>query len=196
MKFYFSRFCQEFAFVASRPRILPIRTALIPRSLADRVGFRIQKSIQRILDGLSDKAVEMRPNLFFINFNRSGDCLFVFLRYIFLGLFSFLWLEFGHYNQSENRPFFKCPLSKCAQFSGRYLSTTLYSTSKATMIYGSKRRRGKNVAEMWHFRLESATLGENRQQWTKKNGNPSLSSDSRNFGKKMVGIERFELSTF
>ena len=45
---------------------------------------------------------------------------------------------------------------------------------------------GKNVAEMWHFRLESATLGENRQQWTKKNGNPSLSSDSRNFGKKMV----------
>ncbi len=128
----------------------------------------------------------MRPNLFFINFNRSGDCLFVFLRYIFLGLFSFLWLEFGHYNQSENRPFFKCPLSKCAQFSGRYLSTTLYSTSKATMIYSSKRRRGKNVAEMWHFRLESATLGENRQQWTKKNGNPSLSSDSRNFGKKMV----------
>ncbi len=76
------------------------------------------------------------------------------------------------------------------------LSTTLYSTSKATMIYSSKRRRGKNVAEMWHFRLESATLGENRQQWTKKNGNPSLSSDSRNFGKKMVGIERFELSTF
>ena len=51
------------------------------------------------LDRLSDKSVEMRPNLFFINFNRSGDCLFVFLRYIFLGLFSFLWLEFGHYNQ-------------------------------------------------------------------------------------------------
>ena len=42
----------------------------------------------------------MRPNLFFVNFNRSGDCLFVFLRYIFLGLFSFLWLEFGHYNPS------------------------------------------------------------------------------------------------
>lgn len=74
------------------------------------------------LDRLSDKSVEMRPNLFFINFNRSGDCLFVFLRYIFHGLFSFLWLEFSHYNQSENRPFFKYPLSKCAQFSGRYLS--------------------------------------------------------------------------
>ena len=50
----------------------------------------------------------------------------------------------------------------------------------------------KNVAEMWHFRLESATLGENRQQWTKKNGNPSLSSDSRNFGKKMVEHSGFE----
>ena len=41
VKFYFSRFCQEFAFVASGPCILPIRTALIPRSLADRVSFRI-----------------------------------------------------------------------------------------------------------------------------------------------------------
>ena len=68
-------------------------------NLADRVGFRIQKRIQRILDRLPNQSVEMRPNLFFINFNRSGDCLFVFLRYIFLGLFSFLWLEFGHYNQ-------------------------------------------------------------------------------------------------
>lgn len=54
------------------------------------------------------------------------------------------------------------------------LSTTLYSTSKATMIYSSKRRRGKNVAEMWHFRLESATLGENRQQWTKKEREPEF----------------------
>ena len=93
MKFYFSRFCQEFAFIASGPCILPIRTALIPRGLADCVGFRIQKRIQRILDRLPNQSVEMRPNLFFINFNRSGDCLFVFLRYIFLGLFSFLWLD-------------------------------------------------------------------------------------------------------
>ena len=83
MKFYFSGFCQKFAFIASGPCILPIRTALIPRGLADRVGFRIQKRIQRILDGLSDKSVEMRPNLFFIDFNRSGDCLLVFLRCIF-----------------------------------------------------------------------------------------------------------------
>lgn len=103
-KFHFACFRQEFAFIVSCPRVLPIRTALIPRSLADRIGFRIQQRIQRILYGLSDKSVEMRPNLFFIDFNRSGDCLFGFLRYIFHGLFSFLWLEFSHYNQSENRP--------------------------------------------------------------------------------------------
>ena len=41
------------------------------------------------------------------------------MRNTFHDLFSFRRLEFGHYNQSENRPFFKCPLSKCAQFSGR-----------------------------------------------------------------------------
>ena len=31
----------------------------------------------------------MRPNHFFIDFNRSGDSLFVFLREIFHGLFPF-----------------------------------------------------------------------------------------------------------
>ena len=36
----------------------------------------------------------MRPNLFFIDFNRSGDCLFVFLRYVFHGLF-FLSFDYG-----------------------------------------------------------------------------------------------------
>ena len=35
-----------------RPAYLPIRTALIPRSLADRVSFRIQKRIQSILGRL------------------------------------------------------------------------------------------------------------------------------------------------
>ena len=64
-QFLFARFRQEFAFVAPDPHILPIRTALIPRSLADRVGFRIQERIQRILDGLSNQSVKMRPNLFF-----------------------------------------------------------------------------------------------------------------------------------
>ena len=29
--------------------------------------------------------------------------------------------RFGHYNRSENRPFFKSLLSKCAQFSGRFV---------------------------------------------------------------------------
>ena len=82
----------------------------------------------------------MRPNLFFVNFNRSGDCLFVFLRYIFLGLFSFLWLEFGHYNQSENRPFFKCPLSKCAQFSGRYRRERLPPGLACTLVKRGQRR--------------------------------------------------------
>lgn len=62
-----------------------------------------------------NQSVKMRSNLFFIDFNRSGDCLFVFLRYIFHDLFSFRWLEFGHYNQSENRPFFQVPsLKMCA----------------------------------------------------------------------------------
>ena len=136
MKFYFSRFCQKFAFIASGPCILPIRTALIPRGLADRVSFRIQKRIQRILDRLPNQSVEMRPNLFFINFNRSGDCLFVFLRYIVYGLFSFLWLEFGHYNQSENRPFFKYLLSKCAQFSGRYQSDKNHTGATSVLPVG------------------------------------------------------------
>lgn len=89
VKFHFARFRQKFAFIASGSRLLTGRTALIPRSLADRVGFRIQKRIQRILDRLSNQSVKMRPNLFFVNFNRSGDCLFVFLRYIFHSLFSF-----------------------------------------------------------------------------------------------------------
>ena len=93
LKFYFSRFCQEFAFIASGPRILPIRTALIPRSLADRVGFRIQERIQRILDRLPNQSVKMRPNLFSIVFNRSGDCLFIFLHYISYGLFPFLLIQ-------------------------------------------------------------------------------------------------------
>ena len=55
-KFCFARFRQEFAFAASGLRILPIRAALMPRSLADRVGFRIQKSIQRTLDRLSNQS--------------------------------------------------------------------------------------------------------------------------------------------
>ena len=89
VKFHFARFRQKFAFIASGSRFLTSRTALIPRSLADRVSFRIKKSIQCILDRLSNQSIKMRPNLFFINFNRSGDCLFVFLRYIFHSLFSF-----------------------------------------------------------------------------------------------------------
>ena len=64
VKFYFSRLCQEFAFIAFGPRILPIRTALIPRSLADRVGFRIQKRIQRILDRLSNVRQDASESLF------------------------------------------------------------------------------------------------------------------------------------
>ncbi len=55
-------------------------------------------------------------------------------------------------------------------------------------------------AKMWQ---KCGIFASNRPLWErignsgqKKNGNPSLSSDSRNFGKKMVGIERFELSTF
>ena len=79
-KFHFARFGQKFAIVASCSHILPIRAAPIPRSLADRVGFRIQERIQRILDGLSNLSVEMRPNLFFTDFNCSGDCFFVFMR--------------------------------------------------------------------------------------------------------------------
>ena len=59
----------------------------------------------------------MRLNLFFIDFNCSGDCLFVFLHYIFHGLFPGLVTRINQ----KNRPFFKILLSKCAQFSGRYL---------------------------------------------------------------------------
>ena len=76
-KFHFSRFRQKFAFIAFGPRILPIRTTVIAQSLADRVGFSIQQCIQCILDGLPNQSIEMRPNLFFIDFNRSGDCLFI-----------------------------------------------------------------------------------------------------------------------
>ena len=39
----------------------------------------------------AEPVLKMRPNLFFIDFNRSGDCLFVFLHYISHGLFSFLY---------------------------------------------------------------------------------------------------------
>ena len=49
----------------------------------------------------TSKSDRLRPNFFYINFNRSRDCLFGFWRYIFHGLFPFL---FGHYNQSGNRP--------------------------------------------------------------------------------------------
>ena len=66
---------QEFAFIASGPCILPIRTALIPRSLTNRVSVRIQKRIQRITDRLPNQPVKVRLNLFFIDFDRSGDCL-------------------------------------------------------------------------------------------------------------------------
>ena len=58
-------------------RIL-LRNALIPRSLADCVDFRIQKRIRRILYRLSNQFIEMRSNLFFIDFNRSGDCLLMY----------------------------------------------------------------------------------------------------------------------
>ena len=90
MQSHFSRFRQEIALIASAPRILPIRTALIPRSLADRVGCCIQQRIQRILDRLPNQSVKMRPNFFFSDFNRSGDSLFIFLCYLFHGQFFFL----------------------------------------------------------------------------------------------------------
>ena len=54
-----------------------------------------------------DQSVKMRPNLFFIDFHRSGDCLFIFLRYIFHGLF-FLSFDYGLVtiiNQETNRSF-------------------------------------------------------------------------------------------
>ena len=57
-------------------------------------SFRFQECIQRILNRLPNQSIKMRPNLFFINFNRSGDCLFIFLRYIFHGLF-FLSFDYG-----------------------------------------------------------------------------------------------------
>ena len=51
--------------------------------LTGRFVFRIQKRIQRILDRLPNQSVKMRLNLFSSDFNCSGDCLFIFLRYIF-----------------------------------------------------------------------------------------------------------------
>ena len=47
VKFYFSRFCQEFAFIASGPCILPLRTALIPRTwqIASASAFRSAFSV-------------------------------------------------------------------------------------------------------------------------------------------------------
>ena len=49
----------------------------------------------------------------------------------FMACCPFFWLWSGHCNQAENRPFFKYPLSKCAQFSGRYhrhISNMLFLT--------------------------------------------------------------------
>ena len=70
---------------------------------------------------LAHQPVKVIPNLFFVDFDRSGDCFSRFLSYIFHDLFSFL-IDFwpGNYNQSENRSLFKQPFSKCAQFLGRY----------------------------------------------------------------------------
>ena len=50
----------------------------MPRSLADRVGFRIQERIQRILDGLSNQSVKMRPNLFFSSILIAPEIAFSF----------------------------------------------------------------------------------------------------------------------
>ena len=86
-------------------------------------------------------------------------------------------------------------LKMCAIFrtlSFNYPLFNLKSNYDLWLKTEKRQKCGRNVAfspRIGHFGRESATVG-------KKNGNPSLSSDSRNFGKKMVGIERFELSTF
>lgn len=59
------------------------------RLCRDFYSFHIQERIQRILDLLPNQSVKMRPNLF-IDFNPSGDCLFLFLRSFFMACFSFL----------------------------------------------------------------------------------------------------------
>ena len=70
-EFNFARCCQKLPLICSCPGILSIRTSLIPAGVADCIRFFIQKSIQGIFNGLSDQAIQMLHNLFFIDFDGS-----------------------------------------------------------------------------------------------------------------------------
>ena len=98
-------FWVQLRLICSSPGILSIRTSLIPAGVADCIRFFVQKSIQSIFNGLSDQAIQMLHNLFFIDFDGSWDWLFVFLRYIFHSLFPFVWFLVGIIINHGNRLF-------------------------------------------------------------------------------------------
>ena len=75
--------------IAPGPRVQAVRRPLIAARIANGIRFRIQQSVQGVLDRLPHQPVNVVLNLFFINFDGSGDCFFRFMRYIFHDLFSF-----------------------------------------------------------------------------------------------------------
>ena len=84
-----ARLGEQLSVTASRPGVQPLRCPLIAARIADGIRFRIQQGVQCVLDGLPHQTVNVVLNLFFINFDGSGDCFFRFMRYIFHDLFSF-----------------------------------------------------------------------------------------------------------
>ena len=73
-----ARLGEQFSVIASRPGIQAIRCPLMAARIADGIRFRIQQGVQRVLDGLPHQTVNVVLNLFFINFDGSGDCFFPF----------------------------------------------------------------------------------------------------------------------
>ena len=73
--------------------------------------------------------------------------------------------RFGHYNLSENRPFFKSLLSKCAQFSGRYLC---FIASLLSYKYFIKRGFIHQQKYYLTFSFWSASLGNKMACMTSK----------------------------